>query len=83
MFFDDNNPPHFRARYAENKVAIEIESFRILESSIPPWALGLVIEWASQHKDELLNSWEAVHRFCRDSRYGRRGEGFPRVGVRG
>jgi len=40
------------------KVAIEIESLRIMEGRISPRALGLVIEWAAQHKDELLNNWE-------------------------
>lgn len=53
MFFGDHNPPHFHARYADKKVAIEIESLRILEGNLPPRALGLVIEWASQHKAEL------------------------------
>jgi len=58
MFFDDHNPPHFHARYGGEKIAIEIESLRVLEGRIPPRALGLVIEWASQHKDELSASWE-------------------------
>ncbi len=58
MFFDDHNPPHFHARYGKNKVAIEIKSLRILEGEFPPRALGLVIEWASQHKEELLKDWE-------------------------
>lgn len=58
MFFDDHNPPHFHARYAGKKVAIEIESLRILEGNISPRALGLVIEWAAQHKDELFYNWE-------------------------
>ena len=58
MFFDDHNPPHFHARYSGEKVAIEIESLRIIEGHIAPRALGLVIEWAAQHKDELMNNWE-------------------------
>lgn len=58
MFFDDHNPPHFHARYGKEKIAIEIHSLRILEGHIPPRALGIVIEWASQHKDELLINWE-------------------------
>ncbi len=58
MFFGDHNPPHFHARYADKKVAIEIESLRILEGNLPPRALGLVIEWASQHKAELLSNWK-------------------------
>jgi hypothetical protein len=62
MFFDDHNPPHFHARYAEEGVAIEIESLRIMEGHIPPRALGLVVEWATQHKEELLNNWELARR---------------------
>jgi hypothetical protein len=58
MFFDDHNPPHFHARYGEEKVAIEIESLRILEGHLSPRALGLVIEWAAQHRIELLQNWE-------------------------
>ena len=58
MFFDDHNPPHFHARYGKEKIAIEIHSLRILEGHIPPRALGIVIEWVSQHKDELLSNWE-------------------------
>ena len=58
MFFDDHNPPHFHARYGGDKVAIEIESLRILEGQLPSRALGLVIEWASQHQSELLENWD-------------------------
>lgn len=58
MFWDDHNPPHFHARYGKYKVVIEIGSLRVLEGNLPPRALGLVIEWASQHKDKLMRNWE-------------------------
>ena len=58
MFFDDHNPPHFHARYGDYRVAVEINSLRVLEGRIPPRALGLVMEWASQHQSELLRNWE-------------------------
>ena len=63
MFFEDHNPPHFHARYAGSKVAIEIASLRMLEGQLPPRALGLVIEWASQHKNELLENWELAKNY--------------------
>jgi len=44
MFFEDHNPPHFHARYAGDKVAIEIQTLRVLEGQLPPRALKLVIE---------------------------------------
>ena len=58
MFYDDHNPPHFHARYGRDKATIEINSLRVLEGKLPPRALGLVIEWASQHHEELLEDWE-------------------------
>ncbi len=60
MFFDEHNPPHFHARYGGDKASIEIDSLRVLEGSLPPRVLGLVVEWASQHKDELFVNWEQV-----------------------
>ncbi len=62
MFYDEHNPPHFHARYGKNKVAIEISTLRLLEGTIPPRALGLVIEWASQHQKELLNNWDLARK---------------------
>ena len=57
MFYDDHNPPHFHARYGAQSVTIEIRSLRVLEGRIPPRALGLVMEWASAHQEELLDDW--------------------------
>jgi len=58
MFFDDHNPPHFHALYGENEVLVDINTFAVFAGHLPPRALGLVIEWATQHQDELLNDWE-------------------------
>jgi hypothetical protein len=35
-----------------------MRTLKVLEGRIPPRALGLVIEWASQHQQELLENWE-------------------------
>jgi phosphomannomutase len=58
MFYSEHNPPHFHARYGKHKVAVEIRTLRVLEGTLPPRAMGLVMEWASQHQDELLANWE-------------------------
>jgi hypothetical protein len=58
MFFDEHNPPHFHARYGKDGVAIEVRTLKVLEGRIAPRALGLVMEWASQHQQELLQNWE-------------------------
>jgi phosphomannomutase len=58
MFFDDHNPPHFHAFYGEYEVLININSFAVFAGNLPPRALGLVIEWTTQHQDELLTNWD-------------------------
>lgn len=58
MFYDEHNPPHFHARYGQAHAVIEIASLRVLEGHLPPRALGLVIEWASQHQEALMRDWQ-------------------------
>jgi hypothetical protein len=58
IFYDDHNPPHFHARYEGQKVSIEIDSLKVLDGRISPRALGLIMEWASQHREELLEGWD-------------------------
>ncbi len=58
VFYDNNNPPHFHARYGRNKVSIEIQTLRVLEGKISPRTLGFVVEWASLHKEQLMKDWE-------------------------
>jgi phosphomannomutase len=60
MYFDEHNPPHFHARYGKDSVAVEIRSLRVIEGRLPPRALGLMMEWASQHQEELLSNWQAA-----------------------
>jgi hypothetical protein len=58
MYFDDHAPPHFHAQYAEHEGLITIDGLRVLAGSLPPRVLGLVVEWAAQHLDELSTNWE-------------------------
>ncbi len=58
MYFDDHNPPHFHAEYAEHEALIDVNTLTVFSGRLPPRALGLVTEWASLHKNELLSDWE-------------------------
>ena len=49
MYVNDHYPPHFHVRYGEYKAILAIDAPVIVEGHLPPRALGLVIEWASQH----------------------------------
>lgn len=60
MFFADHNPPHFHVYYNEYKAIIGIGSLSIIDGSLPPRALGLTIEWASVHQEELQEFWNAA-----------------------
>ena len=57
MFYGDHAPPHFHARYAEQRAIIDIESLTVLSGWMPPRVLGLVTEWAAMHQSELQENW--------------------------
>jgi hypothetical protein len=60
MYFGDHPPPHFHARYAGQKAKIDIDGLSLLEGKLPARALGLLIEWAALHQDELREAFEKV-----------------------
>ena len=57
MNFNDHAPPHFHARYGDENVAIEIATLTVIAGNLTPRALGLVMEWAAKHRDELFSDW--------------------------
>ena len=58
MQFGDHLPPHFHAVYGEFEAQFAIADPRVLAGMLPPRALGLVMEWAAIHRDELRADWE-------------------------
>ena len=60
MYFDDHNPPHFHVKYNDYRAIISINELKIMDGHLPARILGLVIEWAELHKDELMQDWELV-----------------------
>lgn len=57
MFYNDHPPPHFHARYGDQKVLIDIETLAVLRGRLSPKVLGLVIEWAALRQEELMQDW--------------------------
>lgn len=57
MFANDHNPPHFHAFYGEYEALIEINGLSIFAGKLPPRVVGLVLEWATIHQQEILNDW--------------------------
>jgi len=58
MFFDDHNPPHFHAEYGSDIALIDIRNLSVFSGHLSPRALGLVVEWATLHRQELLADWD-------------------------
>ncbi len=63
IYYNDHNPPHFHAIYGEYEVLIEIKKLSVLAGNFPARALGLVIEWASIHQEELKKIWNQARNF--------------------
>ncbi len=62
MFYNDHPPPHFHVRYGHQRAIVDIETLSVLEGSLSPRVLGLVIEWAARHRRELRTSWRRARR---------------------
>lgn len=54
--------PHFHARYGDDEASIEIENLYVLAGELPPRALRLVTDWASDHREELRENWDRARR---------------------
>jgi len=62
MFWDDHAPPHFHALYAEHEALIDIRTLDVIGGQLPRRAMVLVLEWAQDHRAELLKDWELCAR---------------------
>jgi hypothetical protein len=58
IFYNDHAPPHFHAEYGEDEILLEIETLAVYRGWLPARALGMVLEWAALHRDELSQDWE-------------------------
>jgi hypothetical protein len=58
MYYDEHIPPHFHAYYGKSAAVIEIETLRLRDGSLPKRAMALVLEWAQEHRSELMKNWQ-------------------------
>ena len=58
MYYDDHNPPHFHAEYAESRALVDILRSCVINGALPGKQLKLVLAWCEIHKDELMQNWE-------------------------
>ena len=57
MFWRDHGLPHFHALYGEDEVLVDLRDLRVMRGSLPRRAMALVLEWAAEHRDELMEDW--------------------------
>ena len=62
MYHDDHWPPHFHASYGGEMASIAIDDLRIMAGHLPGRVIGLILEWALEHRDELFEDWELARR---------------------
>lgn len=58
MYYNDHTPPHFHVRYGQQRALVSIQSLSVIQGELRSRALGLVVEWASLHQNELVENWE-------------------------
>lgn len=58
MYYNDHAPPHFHANYAGREAVIDIQHLALITGNLPPRALGLVMEWAALHREQLMADWQ-------------------------
>lgn len=63
MYFGDHSPPHFHVAYGDDEALIDIRTFGIIHGDLPPRILGMVVEWASMHRQELWEAWDRAVNF--------------------
>ncbi len=59
-YFNEHNPPHFHAEYNEFKASILIKTLGLMEGKLPLKVMSLVVEWAQEHQEELMDNWNSI-----------------------
>jgi hypothetical protein len=62
MYFKEHAPPHFHAKYGGQRAAFSIQDLRLIEGKLPHRVTSLVLEWAFQHREELMEDWARAER---------------------
>ncbi len=62
MFYNDHAPPHFHAEYGEEEALFDIHTLDILQGQLSKRAKMLVVEWALEHREELISNWNKARK---------------------
>ncbi len=61
MFFKpkEHDPAHIHALYNEYVGVFDIKTYEMTEGDMPLRAQQLVMEWMTEHQEELLEMWQS------------------------
>ena len=62
MYYDEPPLFYFHAYYEDFEILVSIATLEVLRGAFPARALGMVIEWAFQHRRELEMNWDLLER---------------------
>jgi len=62
MYFKEHAPPHFHVKYGSQRGSFSIADLQLIEGKLPRRIVALVLEWAFDHRDELMQNWERAER---------------------
>src|SRR6185436_17608517 len=57
MLFSQLFAPRFHAIYEQCEVVVQIHPLKIVSGDAPQRVCQMVLEWAKQHQQELLEAW--------------------------
>ena len=58
MYYKEHQPPHFHAKYGDETGVFSIADLKLIEGYLPRRVIPLVLEWAFEHRGELMEDWE-------------------------
>ena len=61
MYYRDQEPAHFHARYGDYGITVAIET-GIVDGQFPRRALRHALEWYELHVEELREDWQLAQR---------------------
>ena len=57
IYYKEHGVPHFHAKYAGQTGVFSIDELTLMEGELPKRVVGLVLEWAFEHRAELMDNW--------------------------
>ena len=58
IYYKEHGLPHFHAKYTGQTGVFSIQDLQLIEGHLPKRVIALVLEWAFEHRDELMQNWE-------------------------